>query len=266
MQPRTEASRSTDMAANDTRSRALDAAGRCGVFVVDYGAIYRSAAHAHPYGSLSVVLRGGFDERVGRCSKTLSPLDVVFKAPGVEHADACGGDGARTLMVVLPPSQLQELELPPWLARRSPCVAHALLPLLTTGTDRGGLVADALALLVPPSEPPLPAGRPPRWLRDVREEVDDRWSERLDVAELARRSGVHPVYLARAFRRWYGTSISDRVRMRRVTEAASLLQDRGASISEVAFRCGFSDQSHLTRVFGREFGVAPGAFRSSSVP
>ena len=34
----------------------------------------------------------------------------------------------------------------------------------------------------------------------------------------------------------------------------------GTPLAEVAARCGFADQSHLTRVFGRTFGLPPGAY------
>ncbi len=43
--------------------------------------------------------------------------------------------------------------------------------------------------------------------------------------------------------------------------AQQYLRDGGASVCEVTFRLGFSDQSSFTRAFKRWTGVAPGAFR-----
>jgi AraC-like DNA-binding protein len=48
---------------------------------------------------------------------------------------------------------------------------------------------------------------------------------------------------------------------RRVELAKDLLRDRETSLSEIALRCGFADQSHFTRVFTRWAGVSPGAWR-----
>lgn len=45
----------------------------------------------------------------------------------------------------------------------------------------------------------------------------------------------------------------------RVNQARVML-DHGATIADTVFRCGFCDQSHLTRYFGRMFGVAPGRY------
>ena len=44
-------------------------------------------------------------------------------------------------------------------------------------------------------------------------------------------------------------------------QAKGLLRDGTLSLSEVALACGFSDQSHFTRVFARLIGVSPGARR-----
>jgi AraC-like DNA-binding protein len=48
---------------------------------------------------------------------------------------------------------------------------------------------------------------------------------------------------------------------RRVELAKDLLRDRESSLSEIALRCGFADQSHFTRVFTRRAGVSPGSWR-----
>jgi AraC-like DNA-binding protein len=40
-----------------------------------------------------------------------------------------------------------------------------------------------------------------------------------------------------------------------------LLHNRHFSLPEVALACGFSDQSHFTRVFTRLSGTSPGVWR-----
>jgi AraC family transcriptional regulator len=49
--------------------------------------------------------------------------------------------------------------------------------------------------------------------------------------------------------------------MRRIEIAKQKLRGRQLSLSDVAFACGFADQSHFTRVFTRMVGVSPGAWR-----
>jgi AraC family transcriptional regulator len=121
-------------------------------------------------------------------------------------------------------------------------------------------VFDLLAALSDHEGPP--AGAPPRWLQAIALQVDDTFAARPRVEALARGAGVHPVYLARCFRRHYGTSITERVRERRVERAAGLLGASRTPLSAVAHQSGFADQSHLSRVFRRATGLTPGGYRA----
>ena len=47
----------------------------------------------------------------------------------------------------------------------------------------------------------------------------------------------------------------------RIEAAKHLLERDGGSLSEVAYSCGFADQSHLTRAFRRATGLTPGQYR-----
>jgi AraC-like DNA-binding protein len=48
---------------------------------------------------------------------------------------------------------------------------------------------------------------------------------------------------------------------RRIELAKEKLRDGRSSLSDVALACGFTDQSHLTRIFSRLVGITPGAWR-----
>jgi AraC family transcriptional regulator len=110
------------------------------------------------------------------------------------------------------------------------------------------LVAAAAAL------PPRPA---PGWLEAARELLAERCREPPPLVELADRLGVHPVHLAQAFRARWGLTPFAFVRAHRVFNAVSLAH-RGLPLSEVAYACGFADQSHMTRVVRAVRGLPPG--------
>jgi AraC family transcriptional regulator len=87
-----------------------------------------------------------------------------------------------------------------------------------------------------------------------------RFAEKVTLAELGDAVGVHPVHLARAFRKHCGTSIGEHVRALRLEHARDEVL-AGVPLAEVAVRSGFADQSHFTKAFSRAFGIGPAAYR-----
>lgn len=107
---------------------------------------------------------------------------------------------------------------------------------------------------------------PPPWAAQAYAAVMDGAAEtQLTVADVAREIGVHPVHLARGFRRAFGWSPGELLRWRRVDRAAELLRHAALPLAEIAQRTGFVDQSHLTRAFRATLGSAPGAYRRAHV-
>jgi AraC family transcriptional regulator len=99
------------------------------------------------------------------------------------------------------------------------------------------------------------------WLRTVNEILHDRYREQLSLSELAAAVSIHPVHLARAFRKRYDCCIGDLIRRLRTEAACHELLNSSASIAEIAARTGFSDQSHLCRILKRQTGMSPGEYR-----
>ena len=83
----------------------------------------------------------------------------------------------------------------------------------------------------------------------------------LGAGMIARELGVS----VRTVQYWFAqsaTTLARHIQSRRLARAAERLAgDPRASITEVAFDVGFSDASHFTRCFRKEFGVPPGAWR-----
>lgn len=99
-----------------------------------------------------------------------------------------------------------------------------------------------------------------RGLQRAIDRLDACNGEPPTLAELAAIAGLHPVYLARAFRQRVGLAPSDYLRRRRVHRALGRIA-RGEAVGDVATAVGFTDQSHLHRCFVREFGITPGALK-----
>lgn len=103
----------------------------------------------------------------------------------------------------------------------------------------------------------------PAWLQRACEYLDDSLGGQASIAEAAHVAGVHPVHLARVFRRFAGMSPAAYLRRRRIEQAQCLLQHSTRTLGDIAMHCGFSDQSHFTRAFGRACGISPSMYRTA---
>ena len=90
--------------------------------------------------------------------------------------------------------------------------------------------------------------------------VERHLHEPLAVEEISREARLAKHHFSRVFREVEGVSPWAYVRERRIHRARTLL-DGGLPPSEVAYRTGFADQSHLTRAFKEATGKTPGEYR-----
>ena len=77
------------------------------------------------------------------------------------------------------------------------------------------------------------------------------------VDALANVAGVSLAHFSRPFRNSLGVAPHRYLVQRRLDRARNPLRNNRHSIAEIASVTGFSDQSHLTRHFKRQFGVTP---------
>ncbi|WP_271785257.1 helix-turn-helix transcriptional regulator [Aquimarina algiphila] len=105
------------------------------------------------------------------------------------------------------------------------------------------------------------SSKKPIWIKRLREIIEDRWNEFIPLDELALILNVHPVTISKYFRKYYNGSLGDYMRKVKVQKALHFLFHTDMPITEIAFTCGFSDHSHMIRVFKRYVGYNPKIFR-----
>lgn len=97
--------------------------------------------------------------------------------------------------------------------------------------------------------------------RRAKERIEAQIGGDLSLADLAAECGLSVGYFARAFKVTTGVPPYQWLLNRRVERAKHLLSQSELSIVEIAFACGFADQSHLTRIFSRMTGTSPASWR-----
>jgi AraC family transcriptional regulator len=86
-------------------------------------------------------------------------------------------------------------------------------------------------------------------------------SEEIRLADLARETCLSSFYFARAFKASTGVPPHRYLVQLRITKARELLEATNLPIGEIAAQVGYDDPSYLARLFRREVGLAPSAYR-----
>lgn len=119
----------------------------------------------------------------------------------------------------------------------------------------------ALELIAEIARRKIRAPRNARWLQQAIEYLHANFRESPTLADVAEAAGVHPVHLAREFRRQQGLTVGAYIRKLRVDLACQELVTSDQAIVDIALKAGFCDHSHMTRVFHRQTGLTPTDFR-----
>ena len=107
---------------------------------------------------------------------------------------------------------------------------------------------------------------PARHLLRAKDLADARYSEPLDVDDLAGAAGLSRAHFSREFRRAFGESPHAYLLTRRLERAAALLRGTDRSVAEICFEVGLRSIGSFTTSFTRTFGSSPTAYRAAFPP
>ncbi|SCX72760.1 AraC family transcriptional regulator [Variovorax sp. EL159] len=121
-----------------------------------------------------------------------------------------------------------------------------------------GLLLDGHATASPGSEAAAD-------MRRVRERLADDLLSPPTLADMAAMTGLSKYQLLRRFEKSYGVPPHAWLVLQRAERARKLIR-QGTSLAHAATDSGFADQSHMTRIFARQFGFTPGAWQRAQRP
>lgn len=131
-----------------------------------------------------------------------------------------------------------------------------------TEINSARLIVDILSILlqdITESRDEKYPGR--RKLTEVRNYLDEHFTEKFSLDELSAQFFISKYHLSREFHQYYGTTLNQYVISKRLTLAKKLLRFSDLSLEEVARSCGFYDASYLNRQFKNSEGITASEFR-----
>jgi AraC family transcriptional regulator len=228
-----------------------------------------SHEHEHPY--ITILLRGHYREPAQRGESYFVPFSTVFHPARVRHSGIVDRLGCEFFTLELDSSWMgaMGINLPvesvfDWHGERILWPMLRLLREFRDSEEQSPLITESLMLeivsAVAASATFARAVPIERW-HLLREKIHDSFRESIRVRDLAGAAGIHPVHVARLFRRYAGVTPGEYLQQLRVQEACRLLQQPRRSLGEIASESGFADQSHMNRVLRRFVHCSPGSLR-----
>ncbi len=232
------------------------------------------ARHYHEHANIAFILNGSFTEILDRRRFECSPQSLIIKPAGEAHANHYGRGGMHCFLIEVKPQKVKSLHC---LSKTFDKVNHirgAIFSMLGTRLWKEMRVMDSasplameglsLELIAELSRHSnfVSERQLPYWLKRVREILHSHFSESISLANVAKTVDVHPVHLAREFRKFYGCTLGEYVRGLRIEFACRQLSTSDMTLVEISLAAGFSHQAHFSRIFKRQIGITPGEFRS----
>jgi AraC family transcriptional regulator len=239
-----------------------------------YGSHFSSPVHAHVKDYLIITLDGRYHSTFGTRTEEFKPWTVTYHQAGALHTSRYGSRGARVLYVELPVERMREFwsttashlthfslngGVLEWTARQlygEFTSADAFSPVMMDG-----LVMQLLAHLVRRRN--ASPQRLPTWLGNADETIRSRFAEPLALSDIAQMVSVHPVHLAREYRRYYNCTIGKQIRRLRIEYACEQLSSTDLALADIALSAGFFDQSHFAASFKQQLGTSPSRYRKA---
>jgi AraC-like DNA-binding protein len=239
------------------------------------------ARHTHEQFGVGVIERGAQTSRSGRGQVEAARGDVITVNPGEVHdGTPIGHAGRRWRMLYLDAARVTEaagaLGAEGGYEFEDPVVGDARMALafgrlfaaMTSDDPVAPLASEALLLELLAS---LRDGRArvapepgvPDALARAKALIDDDPASPVTLAALAHASGLGRFQVLRSFARATGLTPHAYLVQRRIDLARRLIAS-GRPLSEAALASGFADQSHMTRVFVRKYGISPGAYATAT--
>ena len=99
-------------------------------------------------------------------------------------------------------------------------------------------------------------------MTDIFSFISDNALNKLTMDEICEKTHISKYHLCRIFKENMGVTIWEFIRKRRLSVAKQMLMNTDMKITEIAEKCCFTDSSFFTKVFSREFGITPTAYRA----
>ena len=99
------------------------------------------------------------------------------------------------------------------------------------------------------------------YVRRVKDYINAMYMQEIRVEKIAEQMGLDRRYLSRIFKEKEGIGMGEYIAMVRVAHAKEFLQ-KGNSVGDTALLCGYSDSFTFSKMFKKQVGISPAAWKN----
>lgn len=218
--------------------------------------------HAHDWPVLSLYVSGSLLNRTDLGTVDIASPWVVLYGAAAAHANDIGEHGFEQIQIEFDPDWLKLKRLPhrseprQWVGGRIALSARGLARLWCNPNVKETVLIERTrtflqqAMVAEQHERPGWADHLCRTLSPNGRNWTSLKAEGLNLS---------PHWMRQVYRAANGEGFQETIRRKRVEAAASLLRETNLGASEIAYRCGFYDQSHMIRCFRAVLARTPQA-------
>ena len=260
---------------------------------------FKAKLHLQEFYEINVITRGSADHYVGQRKITVSAGDTFIVPPNVMHGYD-GGDSVDVYHILINPkfleknsAELQRLsafsslfKIDPLVRERTSAKLHfrlteeeiaALMPrleslalhsstseavdLVISNAEALIIIAELCAIYDRHTEMALEHDVEDASFLSSIAHVYEAYADRLTVDDLARIARMSRNAYIEKFKRTTGQTPARFLRMHRLDMAKQMLTETTLTEAEIATAVGFTDTSHLIKVFVQELGVTPSSYK-----
>ncbi|WP_040854682.1 AraC family transcriptional regulator [Phyllobacterium sp. YR531] len=254
--------------------------GNPGVQIVEAASHHQFARHTHDQYGIGVIHQGAQKSISGRGMVEAGPGHLITVNPGEVHDGIPIGEAGRSWrMIYFDPEIIQLVEndmredVASIMEFTEPASINALaakqfqhLFNALTSPNCQPLLQDEMLidLLSQTQKNTREQKHMPSAIRIIKQLIDDEPTATLTLADLAKASGLSRFQVLRSFATATGFTPHSYLMQRRADLARRMIL-QGAALAETAAASGFSDQSHMNRVFVHKYGISPGIYAASVI-
>jgi AraC family transcriptional regulator len=230
----------------------------------------RIPQHRHDWPLLTLPALGGYEEESDDGTVGVAGPAVVLHPAGRCHSNCIHPLGMETFSIEFDPAWLQASRFGTlfdrslyWIGGPVPLASRSLIRLWNDVRSSEDQLRRATAEFLELAKGSTQSGNP-AWIDSVRRQI--ACGEGTTASRIASSLGIHPRWMAHAYRQSVGEGLHDTILRRRIEKAVHQLRETDLSIADIAFAAGFCDQSHFNRSLTRFIGRTPVQVRAERAP